>query len=69
MNTIMICSKCQINPVEEEYKEEEMCSYCISEIDDSDNTMELNFDKPERRKDDRMVPEPEDNWNEEDEDV
>ena len=53
-----ICGNCGVNPISEEYKEQEMCLECLESQDEAVYSGELNFDKPDHRRDDRMLPEP-----------
>lgn len=66
MSQILICSVCGVNHVEEINKEEEICQECLDIQDNSGSPRELNFEDRELRKDDRMLPVPEDNWEEDD---
>ena len=62
-----ICGNCSVNPVSGEDTEHELCSECLEEQGNGEYIGELNFDKPDYRRDDRMLPEPVDVWEDEDE--
>jgi len=64
-----ICSVCNVNEVEIGNLQEEICSSCTDEYDDNVGyPRELFFEEPEGRKDDRIRPEPDYEWTEEERD-
>ena len=52
---LLICGQCNVNPVELENLQEETCSFCLEEGEDTlARTKELDFNYSEHRRDDRQ---------------